>query len=51
VKHVCPAMEPCTAFCARSMQSMESDALAATERIMYDGSMYLIETVTPFYLK
>ena len=31
---VTPAMAPCTAFCASSMQYRASDALAGTERIM-----------------
>ena len=33
-KAVNPAMAPCTAFCAKMRQSMESEALAGTERIM-----------------
>ena len=41
-KPVNPAIVPWTAFCASCIQYRVSVALAGTDRIMYDGSMYLI---------
>mmetsp|Transcript_98265 Transcript_98265/g.262565 ORF Transcript_98265/g.262565 Transcript_98265/m.262565 type:complete len:226 (-) Transcript_98265:780-1457(-) len=46
-----PAMAPCTAVWASRMQYSLSSALAGTERIMYDGSMYLTLASRPCALK
>ena len=42
-----PAMAPWTAASVSSMQSSESSAFAGTERIRYEGSIYLRHAVRP----